>query len=260
MPEICALDVNKGQVISRERGLARTAGGNKEEAPGNLLFVEGSLISISPWEIAANPRLKAQLDQVNERLSRNPQDPNLLTERARLRLEGGELTEAIADLRLALKNNPNKEVRHRARSLLFDALTQSFQPNRSRAEPFLDEYKALVEVDTIGIFGKELAKRQAEQRHRQRSYSMLVAQLRESQGRLREALQAYLQVAESRDGEEMMDLPSEPAGKIRVDVWVRGAIADLLKKATPRERKELEEEIDRYFQKLQKNKLDSPIK
>src|SRR5579871_2322844 len=56
----------------------------------------------------------------------------------------------------------------------------------------------------------------------------------------------------------MIDHPSEPAHKIRVDVWVRGRIADLLKKATPQQRKELEEEIDRYFRKLQKRKDDKP--
>jgi hypothetical protein len=82
-------------------------------------------------------------------------------------------------------------------------------------------------------------------------YYVLVARLRESQGRPIDALKAYLDLAALGPGDEMMPLPDEPAVKVRRDVWVRGRIAELLRRATPAQRKELEEELSRRLKDLE---------
>jgi hypothetical protein len=115
----------------------------------------------------------------------------------------------------------------------------------------LQEYKELTEIDLEGLTGQKLSEGRAEQRRRQRSYFLLVARLRESQGRLMEALQAYLDFSRVAPSEELLPLPGDSAVKARSNVWVRGRIAELLKKATPEQRKPLEAEMARWLKEVE---------
>jgi outer membrane protein assembly factor BamB len=54
-PEIMVLDINKGQVIAHHKTRPRQPKGDDFDGPGNLVFVEGKLISLTPWEIVAYP-------------------------------------------------------------------------------------------------------------------------------------------------------------------------------------------------------------
>jgi hypothetical protein len=54
-PEILALDIHKGQVIAHHKTRPRKPNGEDFEVPGNLVFIEGKLISLTPWEIVAYP-------------------------------------------------------------------------------------------------------------------------------------------------------------------------------------------------------------
>ena len=114
----------------------------------------------------------------------------------------------------------------------------------------MKEYKELTEVDLKGLTETKRFERQAEQRRRQRSYFLLAARLRESQGRLTEAMQMYLDLGGTASREEMLTLPDEPAVEIRVDVWIRGRIAELLKNATPEQRKQMEAELNRRLKEI----------
>lgn len=54
-PEILVLDINKGRVIARNKLQRRKPHSDDFDVPGNLVFVEGTLISQTPWEIIAYP-------------------------------------------------------------------------------------------------------------------------------------------------------------------------------------------------------------
>jgi outer membrane protein assembly factor BamB len=52
-PEICAIDWKNGQVIAHHQTKPRTPGGKDFEVPGNLFFVDDSLLTVTPWEIVS---------------------------------------------------------------------------------------------------------------------------------------------------------------------------------------------------------------
>lgn len=246
-PEILALDINKGQIVAHIQARPRTPGGTDFDVPGNLLFLDGDFISLTPWEIVAYPPLKGKISQVTKQLAGNHNDSAALTERAALRLDDGDTAGAVEDLRNAMKNKPDATIRYRARSLLFEALTALFQRDLRTAEKYLKEYEDAARVDLESVPEEERAKRRTEQNRRRMRYYLLVARLRESQGRMKDALRAYLDLGALGPGDEMIPLPDEPAVKVRRAIWVRGRIADLLRRASPAQRKELEEEMLRQL-------------
>src|SRR5262249_44541727 len=93
-PEICAIDVDKGQILAHTK--ARK--GTDEVAPtppGNLVFYEGDVLSQSYTEVVAYPQLKVKIAQMQEALDKNSHDPVGLTELGELHLDQGKLDEAV---------------------------------------------------------------------------------------------------------------------------------------------------------------------
>ena len=244
-PEVCVLDVNKGRVAAHIATQPRTPGGNDLDVPGNLLFADGDLISLTPWEVVAYPQLKVRLGQIEARLARNPSDPIALTERAALRRNNGDLTGAIADLREALKNTRRPEARWRTRGLLFDTLTELLRRDSRAGDDILREYEELSNADPEGATDQDRRRRQKEQHRRRVEYLLTLAQLREAQGRVRDALKAYLELAALGPRDEMIPSPDDPALRVRRDVGVRGRVEELYRRATPEQRKQLDEEMRR---------------
>jgi tetratricopeptide (TPR) repeat protein len=234
--EICAIDMHKGRIVSHLKP-------PDEAVPGNLLFFQDEMISLTPWEITAYPLLRAKISKIDERLAQNPADPTALTERATLRLDKGDLAGAIEDLRKALKNKPDPDTRQRARLLFFESLMDLFQRDLRDADKLLKEYEELCNMDQRAA--------QTEQRRQRMELALLIARLREKQGRPIEALNAYLDLATERPSDELVPLPGERTLKVRRDVWLRGRIEELLKKATPEQRKQLEEEMARRLKDAQ---------
>jgi outer membrane protein assembly factor BamB len=228
-PEICAIDVGRGLVVSHTR--SRNKG-----VPGNLLFYEGHVISQTPFEVVAYPQLAVALGQINERLARNPNDPVALAERGGLRLDKGDLLGSVDDLRKALGNAPPAETGARAREKLYEALTELLQRDFNAAEPFLKDYEPLCAVNPMDAV--------AEGPRRRVTFLVLVGRGREGQGKLLDALKAYLDLA-ALGGGDLVPVLGQPGLEVRLDVWARGRIDQLLRKAGAAERKRLEEEIDR---------------
>jgi outer membrane protein assembly factor BamB len=228
-PEVCAIDVRSGRVVAHTRS-------RKKHVPGNLLFFEGDVVSQTATEVVAYPQLKVKLARMNEVLRKDPADPAGLVERADLRVDMGDLAGAAADLRNALGRKPAAAVRDKARALLYQVLGEGLRRDFNAFEKYLAEYEAL---------GKEGVEDKAEKARRAANYSLLVAQGREAQGKAAEALKAYLDLAGQGPGDELMSLPGEPGLRVRRDVWLQGRITELLRKATPEQRKQLEEEIGR---------------
>src|SRR5262249_29223893 len=127
------------------------------EIPGNLLFYNGDVISQTALVVASYPQLKVKLAQIDERLKANPNDPIGLTERGELRMDGKDLSDAVADLRAALAYQPLagasaeerkklSEVLPRTRAKLFDALAELLQQDFGGNEKYLKEFKGLCQV------------------------------------------------------------------------------------------------------------------
>jgi outer membrane protein assembly factor BamB len=233
--EICAIDVDRGAVA------AHTAARNKEEVPGNLLFYDGEVVSVSADAVAAYPQLKVKIAQMDERLARNPDDPEGLTERGTLRLDQGDRLGAIEDLRKAIHNRPSAETRARARGKLYDALTEYAEQRFGDAEEYLGEYEALCRADLDGVTDEaERARRLEVSRKRRANFLFLVAKGREKQGKLVEAFEKYQEFAAAAGPDELVTVRDEPAVRANADVWARGRIAAMVAAASPEQRRPLE--------------------
>jgi outer membrane protein assembly factor BamB len=251
-PEICAIDVDAGRIIAHTKS-------RKREVPGNLLFYEGDVLSQTPTEVAAFPQLKVKLAQIDELITKNPEDPVGLTERGELRLDEGNLEGAIADLTKAMKHNPDQVTLAKARAKLYDTLTEYFQLDFNQAEPYLATYEGLCKVDGAGAASEqEKADRQAEERRRRANFLCLVAKGKESQRKLVEAFEKYQEFVAVAGNQELISVVDERSVQAAPDVWSQGRIAAMVASATPAERKPLEERIARQWQELKtKNDMEA---
>jgi tetratricopeptide (TPR) repeat protein len=249
-PEICAIDVVKGQIVAHTRS-------RKKEVPGSLIFFDGCVLSQTATDLTAYPQLAVQLAKIEKALSSDsPNSPEALYLRGQFRLEKGDLAGAISDLRNALANKPDDVTRKLAREKLYEALTEYLQRDFDKAEEFLKEYEELCKVEA-GPNDSDAVKAQkaAEQRRRLVKFLVLAGLGREKQGKLSEALRHYLDLAGT-DSDEMITSPSDPTVKVRPAAYARGRIDDMLKRATPEQRKQLEDEL---MKRLEKGKGERDI-
>jgi outer membrane protein assembly factor BamB len=239
-PEVCAINVEKGQVVAHARS-RKKLGEEAAAVPGNLVFFRGEMLSQTATEIASYPQLAERLKLIGDALSKNsPNDPEGLYARALLRLDRGDAVAAAEDLRAALATDPPPDVRARLRAKLYDALTEALQRDFDKAEKYLKDYEELCPPPAADDpTGKKMT---AEARQRRSDFLVLVGTGREKQGKLAEALERYLDLA-ALDNGELVPLVSDPAVKVRRDVWAGGRIDEMMRKATPEQRKELEEEM-----------------
>jgi outer membrane protein assembly factor BamB/tetratricopeptide (TPR) repeat protein len=249
-PEICEIDIEKGNVIAHTR--SRKKGGEDAAlVPGNLLFYDGALLSQTATELAAFPQLETQIAKSTEALKKNPKDPEGLYIRGQLRLDKGDLAGAIDDLRGSLKNNPDHDLAPKVREKLYDSFTEYFQRDFNKAEEFLPEYEEMCKVDGAATD----AGKQEEQRRRRANFLCLVAKGKEAQGKLVEAFERYQQFAnEAAELKNQEPIPTidEPAVKASAEVWSGGRIAAMVAKARPEERKPLEDLMTKKWQELKK--------
>ena len=255
-PHIVAIDLERGKIIGGSKSRPRDPGEKQLDVPGNLLFYEGDVVSLTPDEVVVYPQLKVKIAQMDDLIAKNPNDPIGLTERGELRLDKNDLAGAIDDLATALKNNPDKPTRERARAKLYDTLTAYIDAAGENgrfheAEKYLEQYKQLCDVDLQGAAGGALEERQAEQRRRRATYLWLVGKGRENQGRLVEAFENYQQFGEEAGKQsDLVPAVDERQVKAAPDVWSRGRIIAMMAKAKPEERAPLEKLIADKWDKL----------
>jgi tetratricopeptide (TPR) repeat protein len=238
LPEVCVIDIAKGQIVAHAK--AREGQNGNTEAPGDLLFFDGKLLSQTATKIAGYPLLAMKLKEVDEALQRNPRDSIALIERARMRLDRGELSKAVEDLRIALAIGPPDAFREQARQQLFEALSALLLKDFNAREKDLKEYEELCTVER-----PKTEKGETERRRRRGIYLMVVARGYEQQGKLLEAVRAYQAIAEKANPNDLMPAPDDPGVKVAPDRWAIGQIEGLLKRATPAQRKQLEEELEK---------------
>jgi outer membrane protein assembly factor BamB/tetratricopeptide (TPR) repeat protein len=259
-PQIIGIDMDRGRIVSRSKSRPSEPDKNDADVPGNLIFAEGKVVSVTPFgksehewegEVVAYPQLKVKIAEMDELIAKNPNDANALTERGELRLDKGDLEGAIDDLTSALKNHPGKETRVKARAKLYDTLTVYIADHFNDAEKYLKDYEELCKLDLEDAPEKERAKLEAEQRRRRATYLWLVGKGREEQGRLVEAFEKYQQFAqEAGKQSELVPAVDDRQVKAAPDVWSRGRIIAMMNKATPENRRPLEKLIAEKWTKL----------
>jgi outer membrane protein assembly factor BamB len=247
-PEVCAIDIDKGIALAHTKS-------RKKEVPGNLLFYEGDVLSQTATAITAYRQLRIKLAEIDLALQKNPRDAVGLTERGELKLDKGDLSGAVEDLRTALANRPPADILPKTRAKLFETLTELFQQNFAASEKYLAEYRAMCTVD-IPADATPLDRRKLEdeQSRRQANFLCLLAKGREKQGRLLEAYQAYAEFGALAGNHELVSVIDEPTIKARPDVWAQGRIAAMVAHAAPQQRKPLEEKIADQWAKVREGK------
>jgi outer membrane protein assembly factor BamB/tetratricopeptide (TPR) repeat protein len=253
-PRILGIDMDTGKVASQSKSRPRRKIGDKIEweTPGNLLFHEGNVISVTTDEIVVYQQLKNKIAEMDLALAKNPNDPIGLTERGDLRLDKGDLAGAIDDLSTALQNNPDKPTRYRAREKLYETLTAYITDHFNDAERNLKEYEGLCKLDIdADATAAERAKAETEQRRRRATYLWLVGKGREEQGRLVEAFEKYQEFgAEAGKQSELVPAVDDPQVKAAPDVWSRGRILAMMNNAKPENREPLEKLIAEKWNKI----------
>jgi outer membrane protein assembly factor BamB len=221
---IYALDLEKPRESSRIEARG-------EAAVGNLLFHAGDLWSQTERELTCYPRLSTYLQQVDAQVQQHENDPAARLQRGELRLDRGDLSGAIADLRRARELNPKDE---RTRRKLHTALAQLLQHDFSAGEKYLDEFRALSQVEIPATAKvEERARLERERLEQQVRYCSLVALGRERQGRLLDAVQVYRDLYQRLPADVRLPLFDEPGLEIRGDLWIQAQIAALVQRSAP---------------------------
>jgi len=234
-PGIFAIDIVHGKIVAQTRSKKNREGAL--EVPGNLTFFDGQVISQSASDLTAYPLMKAKLKEIDEELKKDPNNPRGRFERGELRLDKGDLAGAVEDFRAALNNEPPPELKPRAEAKLFDAMTDLLQRDFNNGEKYLDQYQKLCVVE---LPNPQEAKKESQRRRA--NFLCLVARGREAQGKLGEALASYLEFGSLPMGpDELLSVVDEPAVKTKASVWAQGRIKAMLERATPEQRKPLEE-------------------
>lgn len=246
-PEICALNIDKGIIHAHTRS-------RKKEVPGNLLFYEGNVLSQTHHEVVAYPQLEIKLAEMNLLVKENPNNPTALTDRGDYLLDKGDLGGAIADFRKALRYDPPEATRLKARSKLFEAFTEYFQRDFNKAEEFIKEYEEMCRIDLTGKTGAERTALEAEMRRRRANFLCLIGKGRESQNRLVEAFEKYLELGLEAKPDELIQVVDEPSVKAAPDVWSQGRIAAMVANAQDaRQKKDLEDLITRRWEHIKQS-------
>jgi outer membrane protein assembly factor BamB/tetratricopeptide (TPR) repeat protein len=241
-PAVLAINVSTGKPV------APPAKSRKKEPLGNLVFVDGELISQTALTVAAFPELKRMLAEIDHRLKENPTDPVGLTERGELYLDKGDLKGAVNDFRTALANKPSADVLGKAKTKLHEALTDLLQTDFPAAEKYLDEYHDLCRLPAPADADANTRLRLAEERlRREVNYLSLLGRGREQQGRLLDAFAAYEEFGTLTGNKELVSVVDEPNTKSRPDVWSRGRIKGMLDKASSDQRKLLDDAIEKKW-------------
>jgi outer membrane protein assembly factor BamB/tetratricopeptide (TPR) repeat protein len=212
-PEICALDVDCGQVRAHLR-CRRPA--------GNLVFAEGFIVSQSPTTLAVFAEAKAMRERIDAELKKNPNDPAALTDRAWMRMSTGELKGAVEDLNAALAGKPGAALKDRIRELLYDALMDLIERDPAAGVAYLKEHEALL------CDGPLPAASPAEERQRRARFHVLAAGVFASQGPLPAAFDNALRLASPSLATVLVPAPEDPNRRIAARLRARGLVERLL--------------------------------
>ena len=236
-PEICVIDLVKGEILSHTRS-------RKALPVGNLVFHDGEMFSLSNDHVAAYPLLSAKLAQIDARIKANPNDPIGLMERGQMRLDKGDWMGAVEDLAKSVRSNPAPGVLSKARESLHEAFVEFFGRDFIKAEPFLADFESTCTMELPAQANAQIIEEvRREEKKRKAIYLRLLARGRESQGKVLEAFDTYLKIASLAVEADLDSVIEETGLRATPDVWARGRIAAMVSKADATSRAELEKRV-----------------
>jgi outer membrane protein assembly factor BamB len=232
LPQIWAIDAKKGEIVGKSTFRRKLTASVSEPVPlGNLIFHEGQVFSQTPQEVLSFPLIELKRKAMDEQLRANPKDPAGLAARGELFLDDGQTAKAIADFKTVRAANPPEAVARRVRDKLYQAYTEILRIDFAAGEPFLEEYKTLLEVPLVSDDPAERQRIIDEQLTRKSRYLSLMARGREKQGRLVEAYGYYREFASLGENKQLIAIDGEPYSQCRPDVWARGRIDAMIRTA-----------------------------
>jgi outer membrane protein assembly factor BamB len=258
-PGVAAIDAETGKLLA----FSQSRGG---EVPGNLAFFGGQVLSQTGTALTSYPQLKARLKRVEDLLAGDPRNPRGLMERGTLRLDQGNVTGALADLRAAVESAPAGDVKLEAHARLHDALRQTVQQDFAAGEKYLAELEASCRVPVPeGATPEARALLDTERQRREANYLLVLARGREGQGRIAEALAAYARLypcADHRLGtwrgpdvgwlvrSERTSPPAPGAAPPKPSRWVHGQVIGLVVGAAGARKDAIEKEVARQWRAI----------
>ncbi len=155
---VLTIDLRSGRLVSMSL--------NSSAVPfGNLVAVDGSLISQTFDRVTAFPSPIAVESQLLERLAKQPSDAAALAQRGRLRCLQGREREGLADLAASLKAEPNADVKRGLVELSFERLRVG-QTTATELRQFFEQLDvakdvarklARIEADVLSERGEHVA-------------------------------------------------------------------------------------------------------
>ncbi len=209
--EVAQVDLEKGAITGRARSRQGTI-------PGNLICYRGDVISQSVEVVEAYPQIDSLRSQVNETLAKHPEDPAALTQLGEIKLDAGQLQEAIGLFRRSYGLKADDTTRELLVESLLEGLQADFVANRGAAQ----ELEPLLE-------GKQ----------QQNTYLRLVAAGLQKSGERLAAFDAYLKLALQEQAPSEPD-PLNDVLSVRRDRWIQVQLAALRKGASDDERQHMD--------------------
>ena len=130
--EVATIDLKTGRPLSRARL-------HEHIGLGNLIPGPGIIVSQTAANLSVFRTFDSVSEETKQRLAKNPQDPEALSQRGEFRLSQGELLEGQADLRLSLKLRKSADTQ----TILFESLLQSLQTDFAGQRALLPELEQL---------------------------------------------------------------------------------------------------------------------
>jgi len=207
--ELLSVSLADGMVTSRAKAL-------QKEQFGNLVLVGDDLVSLNNTHLLVYPVMAVKERQIAERLTKDPNDPIGLVERGELRWHRVGLEAAVADFEQALAHDPTPAVRGKAEAKLAEALLILLDQDFTKQESHFARLRELVMKDPPA--DAKVEDKEVVQERRSR-FLRVAAKGREQQGRIGEALEAY--VAFAKLDTKLIPNPEDPQGKVLPRVWAR---------------------------------------
>jgi outer membrane protein assembly factor BamB len=242
------LPVRKNELVSIALADGKITGRSKamqKEQLGNLVLSGEDFISVNHAHLLVYPIMAVKERQIAERLGKDPNDPVGLIERGELRWHRVGLEAAIADFEQALGRQPPPPLQAKGEAKLAEAMLTLLDQDFARHEQHLSRLQGLAMRDLPADAKADDKESHLERRSR---YLRVLAKGREHQGRIGDALEAY--VAFAKLDNKLIASPEDAQAKVLPLVWARAQAEAMAKRLKPEWKPQLVAAVQKAFDQV----------
>ena len=213
---------------------------------GNLVCYKDEVISQTPRNLETYLQADRLRNKVAARLKQNPADPWALARHCELLLQDGKRLEALESLRQSHQLDPTDVA---IRTLLIETVLDLLREDFAKHQGLVDEARRLVKHPL-----------------EQQAFLQLLATGLQNTGHLDEAFETYMKLwALDLDGdlatasEEKLEKINDDL-RVRHDRWIQARITQLLAKAEPAQRDQMEKSIETQFNQAMASKKNQLLR